>query len=105
VCSNDYAVLKDAEIDAVVSRSLTQAQKEMIKRYWLIGSVTFVIFVFCTTISLWHFFNLSPWQPLVAMMVTGPLAYVAVRYALGAENITRPKTHLTVFFDFTTILY
>ena len=59
---------------------MTPEQRQLVRRYWITGSIAFPVFIALTTFSLWYFFNLAPWHPLVAIAVTGPLAYVAVRY-------------------------
>jgi hypothetical protein len=48
-------------------------------RYWAVGGTVFVVFVLLTTISLWHFFGLEFWQPIIAIILSAPLSYLAVR--------------------------
>jgi hypothetical protein len=51
-------------------------------RYWLYGAAVFVAFVFISTVVLWEFFSLAFWQPIIAIILSMPLAYLGTRLAL-----------------------
>ncbi len=55
--------------------------------YWFYGGVVFTTFVLMTTVSLWHFFGLAFWQPIVAIIISAPLSYLCVRLVVVDANM------------------
>ena len=62
--------------------------------YWTYGVIVFATFVFLTTITMWHFFGLALWQPIIAIMLSSPLSYLAVRFVVTSLKNTLIIVHL-----------
>jgi hypothetical protein len=42
-------------------------------------ALVFGTFVFLTTLILWHYYGLALWQPIIAITISFPLAYLGTR--------------------------
>ena len=58
---------------------MSEVERVRLRLYRLYGGTIFVSFVLLTTITLWHFFDLAIWQPIVAIILSCPLSYLATR--------------------------
>jgi uncharacterized membrane protein YdbT with pleckstrin-like domain len=51
-----------------------------IRMYLIVSAVIFAVFALMTTVALYEFFDLAFWQPIIAIIISAPLAYLAVRF-------------------------
>ena len=73
--SSDPEPEEEAEV-----AELTEVNSQKARKYWILGGTVFISFIFLSTITLWHFYGLAIWEPVVAIIISAPLAYLATRF-------------------------
>ena len=86
------AVASDSTAALIESEPRNEAEVRRMRVYWFYGACFFASFVLATTVILWQYFGLAVWQPIIAIILSMPLSYLATRFA--SDNLLHWFSHV-----------